>query len=148
MRQQLEKASSDRQAYWKPDLTPHTEETPKSQERYQARRIESCVHCGTEYALGSRFCHLCGKGRESELPSRGSLLQRFDFQILKSSLGLSTASLVAFVAGIACLLTAGAVSLMYSAATLVDWQAIQVWRIEWMLASSAAFLAGILLKRS
>jgi hypothetical protein len=37
---------------------------------------------------------------------------------------------------------------MYTAATVLDWQAVQIWRIEWLLASAAAFLAGILLKKT
>jgi hypothetical protein len=36
---------------------------------------------------------------------------------------------------------------LYKAETLVDWQAIQVWRIEWLLGAAAALLAGILLKK-
>jgi hypothetical protein len=31
--------------------------------------------------------------------------------------------------------------------TAVDWQAIQLWRIEWLLGAVAAFIAGALLKR-
>jgi hypothetical protein len=37
---------------------------------------------------------------------------------------------------------------IYKADTLVDWQAIQVWRIEWLLAGCLAMLAGILLKKT
>jgi hypothetical protein len=37
--------------------------------------------------------------------------------------------------------------LVYSANTLVDWQAVQTWRIEWLLAAAVAFIAGILLKK-
>jgi hypothetical protein len=33
------------------------------------------------------------------------------------------------------------------AKTLVDWQAIQFYRAEWLLAATAAFVAGILLKK-
>jgi hypothetical protein len=31
--------------------------------------------------------------------------------------------------------------------TLVDWQAIQFYRAEWLLGATAAFVAGILLKK-
>jgi hypothetical protein len=37
--------------------------------------------------------------------------------------------------------------MIYKAQTMVDWQAIQTWRIEWLLGATAALLAGILLKR-
>jgi hypothetical protein len=36
---------------------------------------------------------------------------------------------------------------VYKEDTLVDWQAVQAWRIEWLLAAMAALLAGILLKK-
>jgi hypothetical protein len=36
---------------------------------------------------------------------------------------------------------------LLTAKTLVDWQAIQMYRIEWLLAATAAFVAGILLKK-
>jgi hypothetical protein len=40
------------------------------------------------------------------------------------------------------------VGFVFSAATVLDWQAVQVWRIQWLLAAVAAFVAGILLKRT
>jgi hypothetical protein len=36
---------------------------------------------------------------------------------------------------------------IFSAATVLDWQAVQLWRIEWLLAAIALFVAGILLKK-
>ena len=50
--------------------------------------------------------------------------------------------------GAGALLTAAlAVSVFFSVRTVLDWQAIQLWRIEWLLASIAAFVAGLLLKK-
>jgi hypothetical protein len=40
-----------------------------------------------------------------------------------------------------------AVSVFFSVRTALDWQAIQLWRIEWLLAAIASFLAGCLLKK-
>jgi hypothetical protein len=37
--------------------------------------------------------------------------------------------------------------LLFNATTLLDWQAVQLWRIEWLLGSVAMFVAGILLKK-
>jgi hypothetical protein len=37
---------------------------------------------------------------------------------------------------------------LLTARTLVDWQAIQFYRAEWLLAATAAFVAGILLKKN
>jgi hypothetical protein len=71
-----------------------------------------------------------------------------DFHAIREALGLTIGSLIAFVLGVACVGCAVATGLMYTATTLLDWQAVQIWRIEWLLAAVAAFLAGILLKRA
>jgi hypothetical protein len=65
---------------------------------------------------------------------------------MKSWIGLSTASLIAFLIGIGCMAGALMVGLL-TAKTLVDWQAIQFYRAEWLLAATASFVAGILLKK-
>ena len=36
---------------------------------------------------------------------------------------------------------------VFSARTVLDWQAVQLWRIEWLLGAIAMFAAGVLLKR-
>jgi len=54
---------------------------------------------------------------------------------------------IAFLSGVVCVAGALAVSLFFGARTVVDWQAIQLWRIEWLLAAVAAFAAGCLLKK-
>jgi hypothetical protein len=37
---------------------------------------------------------------------------------------------------------------LYTATTVLDWQAVQIWRIEWLLAALAIFAGGLLLKKS
>ena len=66
---------------------------------------------------------------------------------LGERLGLTTPATVAFLVGLLCVLGALAVSVFFSARTLLDWQAIQMWRIEWLLAAIAAFVVGLLLKK-
>jgi hypothetical protein len=75
-----------------------------------------------------------------------SWMRHLHFHEIKSHLGLSTASLIAFVIGLSCVAGALLVGLL-TAKTLVDWQAIQYYRAEWLLAATASFVAGILLKR-
>ena len=53
---------------------------------------------------------------------------------------------IQLIAGVLCVLAAIGTGLIYTASTTLDWQAVQVWRIEWLLAAVVAFLAGILLK--
>ena len=73
-------------------------------------------------------------------------LRYLHFHEIKSWVGLSTASLIAFVIGIGCIAGALMVGLL-TARTFVDWQAIQFYRAEWLLAATACFVAGILLKK-
>jgi len=51
------------------------------------------------------------------------------------------------LAGLLCVVGSLAVSVFFTARTLLDWQAIQLWRIEWLLAAVAAFVAGCLFKK-
>jgi hypothetical protein len=142
---------------------------------------EVCPRCGTEFLLGSGFCHSCG-GRRPEgvstalhsdaVPLKGlweqgsarfyslysalaaawrefefpSWLRYLHFHEIKGQIGLSTASLIAFVIGVGCIAGALLVGLL-TARNFVDWQAIQFYRAEWLLAATASFVAGILLKK-
>lgn len=108
---------------------------------------EACARCGSEFVLGSRFCHVCGEEREPLVGApESSLTGWLDFGRIRDSLGLTTGALIAFIAGLACVAAAIATGIIFSAATLLDWQAVQIWRIEWLLAAVAAFLVGLLLK--
>jgi hypothetical protein len=142
---------------------------------------ETCSHCGSEFLLGSHFCHACGWRRPQASPAtrttnndaaalaglwkRGtarmsllvaefswssfkfpSWLRYLHFHEIKALTGLCTASLIAFVIGIGCIAGALLVGLL-TARNFVDWQAIQFYRAEWLLAATASFVAGILLKK-
>jgi ribosomal protein L37E len=76
-----------------------------------------------------------------------SWLRYLHFHEIKRWVGLPTASLVAFMIGLGCVAGVIGVSLFYKAANLGEFQAIQLWRIEWLLGATAAFVAGILLKK-
>jgi hypothetical protein len=51
------------------------------------------------------------------------------------------------LAGFVCIIAAVITGFLFTATTLLDWQAVQVWRIEWLMAGIAAFLAGLLLRK-
>lgn len=111
--------------------------------------VEVCDGCATEFMVGSLFCHVCGASREARPATAAHWTLYLEFHNIKRTLGLSTASLIAFVAGMACLLMAGiAVGLMYSVQTFNDFQAVQLFRMQWLLGAIAAFAAGLLLKNS
>ena len=75
-----------------------------------------------------------------------SWVHYLSFHEIKMWVGLPTASLIAFFIGVGCIAGALLVGLL-TAKTLVDWQAIQFYRAEWLLAATASFTAGILLKK-
>jgi hypothetical protein len=131
--------------FWSPPAVPSSQPMPPL--------AGACEDCGSEFMVEARFCHVCGASRIEVPLHRGwarvwTLLRALEFHAIKAWFGLPTASLIAFLIGIGCVLAAIGVGLIYSIQTLADFQAIQLWRIEWLLAAVAAFVAGILLKRT
>jgi hypothetical protein len=133
----------ERQEFWKPVVSSQADALQASAAEH------ACSHCGTEFIVGSRFCHVCGATRSVNLSDTtpSGLRAWFDYASLRDALGQSTASLVAFIIGCACVIAAAVTGLLFTATTLLDWQAVQIWRIEWLLAGVAAFVAGLLLKK-
>jgi hypothetical protein len=76
-----------------------------------------------------------------------SWLHYLHFHEIKRCIGLPTAALVSFMIGLGCVAGALGVSFFYKASNLAEFQAIQMWRIEWLLGATASFAAGILLKK-
>jgi hypothetical protein len=139
------------QEFWRPPVAQPEAAVPAM--------VEVCDRCETEFMVGAKFCHDCGAARQPRTEQSaehswnswmGSLefLKVLEFQNVKEWLGLSMASLIAFFAGLGCLLAAIAVGAIYSVQNLADFQAIQSWRIQWLLAALVAFVAGILLKQA
>ena len=135
-----EAADQVQHEFWRPPMAAAaTVTTPE--------RSATC-RCGTEFIVSSIYCHACGAkrpdlsaGRTLEIPGLAEIAS------LGEWLGLSTPAAVAFLLGIFCVVGALAVSVFFSARTALDWQAIQLWRIEWLLAAVAAFVAGCVLKK-
>lgn len=141
----LEAVNNVEHEYWQPPAQPtHAMEAPPAM-----RGQLTCDQCGTEFLVGARFCHVCGSERKTLVSSTAHRwAQILDFTRIREALGLSLGSLIAFIAGIGCVAAAVVTGFMFTAATFQDWQAVQIWRIEWLLAGAAAFLAGILLKKA
>ena len=110
---------------------------------------ETCDRCGTEFIVSSRFCHACGTARPDAHESRAIEIPGLsELAALGERFGLTKPALAAFLFGVFCLLGAFSVGIIFTARTALDWQAIQLWRIEWLLGSIAAFAAGSLLRKS
>lgn len=117
---------------------------------------DRCSGCSAEFVAGSRFCYLCGAARavQTDLSAKtagsnpASFFRALSFQNVKHSLGLPLASLIAFLIGIGCVLSAMLVGVVYSDETTGAFQAVQLWRMEWLLGAAVALAAGILLKTS
>lgn len=139
--------------FWRPPVKPS--EVMVGQTVTQTEdRSGSCRECGTEFIVDSHFCHSCGAVRpESAMVRTGELRAAeipglAELATLGRDLGLSKVALAAFLFGMLCMVGALSVSVVFTARTTLDWQAIQLWRIEWLLAAIAAFGAGCLLKKS
>jgi hypothetical protein len=132
----------ERQEFWKPAVAPHPPQAAETTEQV-------CQECGTDFVVGSRFCYVCGADRNNNLSDTTVTGVRawVDFASLREALGQSTASLVALILGCACVIAAVVTGFVFTATTLLDWQAVQLWRIEWLLAAVAMFAAGFLLKK-
>ena len=110
---------------------------------------DTCDECGTEFIVSSRFCHSCGTLRPGAQAHRTIEIPGLaELSAFGASFGLTRPALAAFLFGMFCLLGAVAVSVIFTARTALDWQAIQLWRIEWLLGAIASFIAGLLLKKS
>lgn len=125
------------QEFWRPPLTQSS-----------VANADSCRRCGTEFMVGAAFCHICGMNRHRAASAPTvpwakylSSIPRFDFSGVQKWLALPVAPLCAFLLGAVFLVIALGVGLMNA-----EFEVIQLWRIEWLLAACAAFLAGILLK--
>lgn len=127
------------QEYWRPVQPPQAEMRSMAAEML-------CNNCGSEFAVGARFCHVCGNEREPEMRMRpqSRLVEMLNLAQISDRLHLSAAALLFAALGLGCVLGAIFVGVIYSANTVLDWQAVQVWRIQWMLAALVAFVAAIL----
>lgn len=74
-------------------------------------------------------------------------LRYLHFHQIQRAIGLPTGSLVAFLIGVGCVAGAIGVSFFYKASNLAEFDAIQMWRLQWLVAATASFVAGILLKK-
>jgi len=120
--------------FWRPPVASQVAAAPAM--------LEACDGCGTEFMVAARFCHVCGTSRQAQQAGAAvgpGWTRHLEFQNIKRTLGLSTASLIAFSIG---------VGIVYTVQSFADFQAIQYYRVQWLLAAVAAFLAGILLNRT
>ena len=174
-----EAAQDARQEFWRSPtvLEPLVETTLPAATSEMA---EACADCSTEFMIGARFCHTCGRRRPAVTTAGADAavmaglwvrnvtralshsaaiaaawrkvslpgwVRYLHFHEIKRCIGLPTAAMIAFMIGLGCVAGAIGVSLVYRASNLAEFQAIQMWRIEWLLAATASFVAGILLKK-
>jgi len=136
-----EVAQNAHHEFWRP---PVSEDGEKRQ-----ALAEVCDGCGAEFMSGASYCHTCGNSRQKTASGIEHWARYLEFHTIRNGLGLGTASLIAFICGVFCLLFGVlGVALIYSVQTMADFQAVQLYRMEWLVAAVALFVAGILLKRS
>ncbi|HEY6253024.1 MAG TPA: hypothetical protein VI685_23950 [Candidatus Angelobacter sp.] len=132
----------ERQEFWKPAV-PLRQATPEP-----GTKTQVCDRCGNDFLKAARFCHVCGAERSTSPPAQRTEMRPWrDLAAMRDTMGQTNASLIALLLGVICIISAGMTGFLYSATTVLDWQAVQIWRIEWLLAGLAIFAAGILLKK-
>lgn len=136
--------AEDRQEFWKPAIVPPVE----GHEIQEASA--GCPTCGIEIIEG-HACPRCSRAGAETSAVRGDTGLSRSWRALvdqwRQASGRNLAATAALVAGGACVVTAAATSLFFKPTNFLDWQAVQIWRIEWLLAAIAILLAGILLKK-
>jgi uncharacterized protein (DUF983 family) len=152
----------DSREFWKPA-------TPRESGTTSGTLRPYCPSCGAQFVTDSLYCHVCGMDRQAaddtergfRVPAQVGLASRAvsrlvshsiarlgsRLALLRDVLGQTNASLASLLAGGFCLLAALFTGLFFNATTLLDWQAVQVWRIEWLLAAIALMIAAVLLKK-
>jgi hypothetical protein len=132
------------QEFWRP---------PLSQPIAATNLAEACRRCGTEFMVGAAFCHICGANRHRAdlIPDSDSwarylsFFRALEFGSVTAWFGLPLPSLCAFLVGIAFMIVALSMGFI-GVHDASDFEAVQLWRIQWLMAACAAFLAGILLR--
>ena len=132
-----------KQEYWRPASSRRVVVDPVA--------TDAKCECGADYLIGARYCHICGEDRVPHMglrPQAFSWVEWLDFARIRERSGLSTFALVLYVLGVACAISAVAVGFLYTANSTIEWQAVQLWRIQWLLGAVASFLGAIALKRN
>ncbi len=133
--------------FWRPPLAA-MQPVPIIIPAVSAALVEACDRCESEFMVGARFCYVCGAVRRTQTLSSPNWTRYLEFNHITRTLNLPFASLIAFLAGLACLFAAAFVGMVHAIQSVSDSQAIQLWRMQWLLAAIAFFVAGILLKRT
>lgn len=126
--------------FWRPAQAPR----PGAEAAFP---VPCCADCGTEFAIGARFCHVCGSRREPLLREHSRLAQWIEPERVREALELSWPCLILLAAAAVCALGALLTGVIFRSGTLLEWQAVQAWRMQWMLAAIVALLAALLLKK-
>src|SRR3954463_9273539 len=106
--QQTIRETETRQEFWRP-----------AQEQLHNSPVAStpmCAKCGADYVIGSRFCHVCGAGRDERVRRQSSTFaDRLKMMArLPELLNLSIASTILFALGACCAIASIAVGFIYS----------------------------------
>src|SRR5215510_16603085 len=113
---QMARNYDERQEFWKPAVSLRHEPVQSDVTG------QVCDRCGTDFLMGSRFCHVCGADRHADLtsPTTTGIREWFDFASLRDAMGQTTGSLIALFLGFACVVAAAVTGFLYTANTVLD----------------------------
>lgn len=95
-----------------------------------------CPKCHTRLPSLAEYCLHCG-AHVVPAPMQHARGEQNHWRI---------GALICMVIGIVCLLGALLTSAVFGQQTVLDWQAVQLWRIEWLLAGIALFVLARVLQ--
>ncbi len=139
-------AHNTQHEFWQPPAGEGATAVQASYSPVRPAPHEVCSGCETEFMVAAGFCHACGLPRNSSAATSEALPLNNAYQWLKVTFGLSGPSLIAFLVGLLCIAIALIGGAAYSPQSYPDFPAIMLWRMQWLVAAVAAFVAGILLK--
>jgi len=120
-----------------------TETSPYLSSAQRGSASTACKKCGTDLKLGAEFCHVCGRW---VFGSNASRLLKGAREVLFRT-GIPLPVLVCMATAVICVVASLLVGSRIEPKTIGEWQVIQYWRIEWLLAAIVVLLFGLLLKK-
>lgn len=126
--------------YWR----PANEEAERHARPFLFENV--CSRCGMDYAVGARYCYICGNRRYAQPEPAAASADSDWWKQFRQRSGLSGPSLSLLAAGVTCLLVALVLGVLLPSQSDDAARSLQDVRLDWLLGAVAAMLGGLLLK--
>ncbi len=103
----------------------------------------ACPNCSATLPPDARFCLQCGKPLQATGAARPPVVPGVQASWFPKRVNLAV--FISLLIGVGCILAALVTGVVFAQQNLVDWQAVQLWRVQWLLGAIAFFLLALLL---